>query len=123
MFNSHKEKEIISELTRRSQLDQKLLNENKIEEWNIICKDNEQWLRQLINEYGWLDEERFDNSGELCAWLIVQHAQDLEFQKKCLNLMGKLPQTKERQEHIHYLTDRILVKEGKKQIFGTQYLI
>ncbi len=120
MFNSHKEKEIISELTRRSQLDQKLLNENKIEEWNIICKDNEQWLRQLINEYGWLDEERFDNSGELCAWLIVQHAQDLEFQKKCLNLMEKLPQTKERQEHIHYLTDRILVKEGKEQRYQTQ---
>ena len=32
-----------------------------------------------------------------------------------------MPKTKERNQHIAYLTDRILVKENKGQIYGTQF--
>ena len=60
--------------------------------------------------------------GEQYAWLIAQHSDDLKFQEQCLKLLEKQPSTIERRGHIAYLTDRILVKKKKKQIYGTQFM-
>ena len=38
-----------------------------------------------------------------------------------LDLLRNLPQTIERNGHITYLTDRILTKQNKKQLYGTQF--
>jgi hypothetical protein len=56
------------------------------------------------------------------AWLIALHADhDVEFQRTCRQ---RLEQAVERGEaparHLAYLTDRLLVHEGKKQRYGTQ---
>ena len=60
--------------------------------------------------------------GSNAAWLLVQHADaEPKFQRKCLDLMTKLPQDEVSQTDLAYLTDRVLLAEGKKQIYGTQF--
>ena len=56
------------------------------------------------------------------AWLLVQHCdEDKPFQKKCLKLMeALLPKGEVDKSDYAYLMDRVLVGEGKKQLYGTQ---
>lgn len=115
-------KGLFDELEKKFNLDQQLLKQNKILEYTENCYRNSEWLKQIVQEQGWLSDDKVSKQGELYAWLIVQHSDnDVEFQKLCLKLLKELPKTKERNQHIAYLTDRILVNEGKSQIYGTQF--
>lgn len=112
---------LFTELEERFKKDQELCKNNFGKDYVENCRKNSEWLKQIVSQEGWLSEEKVGKQGELYAWLIVQHSDDIEFQKLCLRLLNDLPKTKERNQHIAYLTDRILVKEDKKQIYGTQF--
>ena len=62
--------------------------------------------------------------GAFAVWLLVQHA-DLspKFQRKCLDLMAKVPPDEISRSNFAYLTDRVLLAEGKKQLYGTQFTL
>jgi len=79
------------------------------------------WLKEIVSRMDWPSEIKVGKQGELYAWLITQHSRDIGFQKLCLGLLEDLPETRERNQHVGYLTDRILVNENKKQIYGTQF--
>jgi hypothetical protein len=113
---------LFEELRKRFESDQRLLNEENNSKFYQICRENSDWIKKIINNNGWLSDNIVGKQGELYAWLIVQHSPDIMFQKSCLDKLKKLPRTKDRDEHIYYLTDRILIKEGKKQIYGTQFV-
>src|SRR5436190_193472 len=54
--------------------------------------------------------------------LLVQHAdQDRSFQKKCLRLMEAAPDGEVSKQDVAFLTDRVLLADGKKQRYGTQF--
>ena len=59
----------------------------------------------------------------LAAFLMVQHAdRDPDFQKKCLPLLEAAVQATEASgSHYAYLTDRVLLAEGKPQRYGSQF--
>jgi hypothetical protein len=62
--------------------------------------------------------------GASAAWLLVQHADaDPAFQRQCLDLMAKLPKEEVSQPNVAYLTDRVLLAEGKAQMYGTQFVV
>jgi hypothetical protein len=111
----------------KQQLDKRFMedqNLSKKKEWamaNRIAKINSDWLKKVIKEYGWPSSDIVGTYGEQAAWLIAQHSPDLEFQKTCPKLLKNSPKTKEREQHIAYLMDRILVSSGKKQVYGTQF--
>ena len=104
------------ELIKRFKKDQKALNE-----YYRLSEDNSKWLKAIIDKCSWPSADVVGEEGEHAAWLIAQHSKDIEFQERCLELMKKLPYSNERKEHIEYLTDRILIKQGKEQKFGTQF--
>ena len=112
---------LLNELKERFELDQKLLLKKDWETLKQIYRENSSWLKKIIHSQGWLSEKIVGEQGELYAWLIVQHSDDFNFQKSCLKLLKNLPKTKERNQHVAYLTDKILTKENKKQIYGTQF--
>ncbi len=114
---------LFEELKKRFEEDQKLLRGERLKEWDSLRKENSLWLKEIVDRDGWVSNKIVGEQGELYAWLIVQHSDDLSFQKYCLEQLKVLPVTKERMEHIMYLTDRILIKEGKHQIYGTQKTI
>jgi hypothetical protein len=78
-------------------------------------------LVRIIERHGWPGATLVGKDGAQAAWLIVQHADhDRDFQRSCLGLMEKARAGEVEGKHIAYLTDRILVGEGKPQKFGTQ---
>ena len=101
--------------------DQKM---RKSEKWNSkIDLENTKRLKEIIIEYGWPTFELVGKEGSYAAWLIAQHADhDLKFQKKCLQLIKQAVNNSEVEKScVAYLSDRVLVHERKKQLYGTQF--
>lgn len=87
-----------------------------------IDAENTKRLGEIIDRFGWPTKRLVGADGANAAWLIVQHA-DLnpQFQRKCLDLMAKAPRDEIARQDFAYLTDRVLLAEGKKQVYGTQF--
>lgn len=87
-----------------------------------VDEENTKWLKNVIATHGWPTISLVDKDGAQAAWLLVQHADaDPEFQRQCLDLMNELPQHEVSQTNLAFLTDRVLLSEGKKQLYGTQF--
>lgn len=88
-----------------------------------VDKESSVFMKDLVRQLG--DFPRSSVFGqEVChkAWCLVQHCDDdLAFQKKCLAYMKALPKGEVWEIDIAYLEDRVLVAEGKKQLYGTQF--
>ena len=84
-------------------------------------EENTKRLAEIVDQHGWPTITLVGPDGANAAWLLVQHAdRDRPFQRKCLDLMTKLPKQEVPQRDLAYLTDRVLLGEGKKQLYGTQ---
>lgn len=85
--------------------------------------ENTAWLKKLVENHGWPTKTQVGFDGAVAAWILVQHSDaEPKFQRKCLDRMVKLPKDEVSQANVAYLTDRVLLHEGKKQIYGTQYI-
>jgi hypothetical protein len=88
-----------------------------------IDEENSSWLKEIVESEGWPTVSLVGKDGANAAWLLVQHSdRDPAFQRKCLDLMSALPKNEASQKDIANLTDRVLLKEGKKQRYGTQFI-
>jgi hypothetical protein len=85
---------------------------------------NREWLKGEIEKKGWPGFSLVGYDGSDAAWLLVQHADaDLAFQKKAMKLLEDAVKRKDvRPVNLAYLTDRVLCAEGKKQVYGTQFI-
>ncbi len=89
-----------------------------------IDRDNTEWLKGIINDRGWLTYSEVGIDGGDAAWLLVQHADaDPIFQRQCLDLMMAVPPEEMSRSSLALLTDRVLLAEGEKQIYGTQFVV
>lgn len=89
-----------------------------------VDEDNTTWLKGVVEKHGWPTNTRVGTDGADAAWLLVQHADhDPKFQRHCLDLMVKLPKDEVSQSNLAYLTDRVLLAEGRKQLYGTQFTV
>ena len=87
-----------------------------------IARTNATWLNTLVRNQGWPTISQVGRKGANAAWLLVQHADaDPKLQRFCLDAMGHLPKREVSQVDSAYLTDRVLLAEGKKQRYGTQF--
>jgi hypothetical protein len=86
-----------------------------------VDRRNTARMREIVARAGWPDKELVGQDGAQAAWLLVQHSDDLAFQRHCLVLME---QAADRglvdPAHVAYLTDRVRMKEGRPQLYGTQ---
>jgi hypothetical protein len=87
-----------------------------------VDAENTERMNQIVDQYGWPTAALVGTDGANAAWLLVQHADSSpQFQRKCLNLMTKVPRGEVSLADVAYLTDRVLLAEGKKQLYGTQF--
>jgi Family of unknown function (DUF6624) len=86
---------------------------------------NTVWLKALVTRVGWPDSVRFGADGARAAFLIVQHADaDPAFQAAMLPLLAAAAQRGEiARTELAYLVDRVRVKQGSPQVYGTQYAV
>jgi len=101
-----------------------LSNEGIIEsnEDDTLDRRNTERMKEIVDKIGWPTISRFGEEISNAAWLLVQHAdQDVEFQKRCLDLIKDLPQGEVSKRNLAYLEDRARVNEGRPQLYGTQF--
>ena len=91
-------------------------------EMHLVDSKNTARIKEIVAEFGWPTKSLVGEDGATAAWLLVQHAdRDTKFQRRCLDLMKAAPKGEVSSVEVAYLTDRVLVNEGKKQLYGTQF--
>jgi hypothetical protein len=115
-----------AELLHRSEQDQavRCMPEPDCEIVATVDADNLAWLKEVLAEVGWPGQSMVGEDGAHAAWLLAQHAdQDPAFQRRCLELLTQAVASGEAAPAaLAYMTDRVLLTEGKAQEYGTQFV-
>src|SRR3546814_810989 len=92
-------------------------------DWDAVDVSNQERLAEIFDEHGWPGWSLVGQDGSTAAWAIVQHADlDLDFQRRGLELLEAAVDAGDASPgDLAYLTDRVLVAEGKPQVYGTQW--
>lgn len=89
-------------------------------EMNKIDRENEAEVIQILDEYGWLGSDVVGGKGNTTLFLVIQHA-PLETQQKYLPMMRQaVKDGAARGSSLALLEDRVNLRTGKKQIYGSQ---
>ena len=112
------------ELLRRAARDQRARRAVDADTAPMLRVDAENlpWLKGVVEAKGWPTRSMVGEDASRAAWLLVQHAdRDPAFQRHCLELLIAAAADGEvsRQE-VAYLTDRVYLAEGRRQVYGTQ---
>ncbi|HEY6562853.1 MAG TPA: DUF6624 domain-containing protein, partial [Pirellulaceae bacterium] len=85
---------------------------------------NTEFMKATLKEFGWPGISLVGREASAAAWLLVQHADhDPEFQAEALELLTEAYGEGEATgQQVAYLTDRVRLKQGKKQVYGTQFV-
>jgi hypothetical protein len=81
-----------------------------------------QTLKEIINLHGWPSKKQIGGKGIQSAFVLVQHSQDLAFQQDMLPfiIQSYLDKDGIEGQDVAQFTDKVSIKLGKKQVFGTQ---
>lgn len=121
------------ELVSMAQSDQSIRNDIAKIGWNtpppelleklrLIDAKNTKRLKEIIEQYAWVNENLVGRSGVSAAFLIVQHSSDLKFQEAMLPHLKRSFLNGEgvSGQEFALLQDRVLVHQNKLQLYGTQ---
>lgn len=77
---------------------------------------NNDLIKHIIKKHGYPTQKLIDKKGMKAFWLLIQHQDnDVKLQEQCLKYCDFEDKNKA------FLTDRVLVSKGKKQLYGTQF--
>jgi hypothetical protein len=80
-------------------------------------------VTSIIDKYGWLGPEEIGDDGCQTLFIVIQHA-DLQTQEKYFPVLKAAVRAgKARQSRLAILEDRILLRKGQKQIYGSQLFL
>jgi len=86
----------------------------------FIDSSNLVQVEALIAKYGWLGKSFVGEQGNNTIFLVIQHS-DLATQEKYFPMLKNSVVNKEsRASDLALLEDRILMRQGKKQVYGSQ---
>ncbi len=81
---------------------------------------NQMEVIQILEKYGWLSQDFVGKKASAAIFLVIQHA-DLSIQEKYLPVMRQAVKNgAARIEDLALLEDRVLMRQGKRQIYGSQ---
>lgn len=81
-------------------------------------------IQQIIDEFGWLGEVEIGSEANQTLFLTIQHVDDLIVQEKYLPIIEQAVNNGNAEAwQFAFLTDRILMNQGKFQIYGSQIII
>jgi len=77
-------------------------------------------VKSILDSRGWLGADIVGEKGNSCLFLVIQHA-DLSTQEKYLPMMREAVKSgNARASSLALLEDRVALRQGKKQIYGSQ---
>lgn len=78
-------------------------------------------LKATIEKHGWPGIALVGKDGAEAAFVLAQHCRDADLQSKCLKLLTAAVKAKDASPaNLAYLTDRVKVAAGEKQVYGTE---
>jgi hypothetical protein len=81
-------------------------------------------VAKIIDKYGWLGKDKIGKQANETLFLGIQHIDDLVVQSKYLPVVKDAVKKGDAEPwHLAFLTDRILMNQGKKQVYGTQKIL
>ena len=88
---------------------------------NEIDAENQKTISEILENYGWPNKDEFGSFGPAeVIFLVIQHA-DLNHQKQYFEMVEQAVRAGDlKADSFALLQDRILVREGKEQIYGSQ---
>jgi len=94
--------------------------------WKTIAeKDSINLIKvtRILDEHGWLGPDEIGRQGNSTLFLVIQHA-DLPTQEKYLPMMREAVKNKKAMPSaLALLEDRVALRQGKKQIYGSQIML
>lgn len=83
-----------------------------------------EWLRAALARDGWPVRALYGDSASDGAFLIVQHSSDTAWQRQMLPVLDSLGRAALiSRSDVALLTDRVRQRQGRLQVYGTQYSI
>jgi hypothetical protein len=77
-------------------------------------------VEKILDEHGWLGEDIIGARANRTFFLVIQHS-NLEAQEKYLPMMrGAVKKGNANPSDLALLEDRVALRQGKKQIYGSQ---
>lgn len=96
-------------------------NPKLIREMETVDKSNIGRVKAILNQFGWPGKNLVGEKASAATWTVVHHA-DIATQKLYLDLMTQAADAGElRWALVAQTIDRIAVREGRKQTYGTQF--
>jgi hypothetical protein len=91
-------------------------------DYRRVTTMNADRLGEIMDEYGWPTISLVGAEPARRAWLIAQHAdRQLDLQRRALELMDRAAAAGQAGlDQVAMLLDRVLINEGRKQIYATQ---
>lgn len=81
---------------------------------------NQVIVSPILDTYGWLGPDKVGFMGTQTLFLVIQHA-SLEIQEKYLPMMQQaVKEGKALARDLAFLEDRVALRQGKKQLYGSQ---
>jgi len=109
----------IAEIEKKYGWDSKEMQDH----WKIINeKDSINLIKvkSILDQYGWLGADIVGGQGNSTLFLVIQHS-DLATQEKYLPMMREaVKNSKAQGSSLALLEDRVALRQGKKQIYGSQ---
>ena len=100
-----------------------VLSDAQIAEMNRVDALHAARVRQIVKEFGWPGQSLVGDDGAHGVWLLVQHFEIVD-QDEYLPLMAKAVSAGEADaKNYAYLLDRVRLRHGQSQLYGTQYHI
>ena len=90
--------------------------------WRRLTAEHGDRLAEFMAAYGWPTEALVGAEASRCAWKIAQHAdRQLDVQRRALDLLAAAATDGQASPRdLAMLRDRVLVNEGRPQVYGTQ---
>lgn len=102
------------------QFDKPLDRAELIRLMNVTDAVHSNSLSQILDKYGWPIVSEFGSEAAEFSFLIIQHA-DAGTQKKYFPLLQRAAEQGEASlQNVAMMKDRILMREGRPQLYGTQ---
>lgn len=86
-----------------------------------VDRENAEKVCKIVDTYGWLGPDAIGSEGNQTLFLAIQHVNDQLIQEKYLPILQEAVNSGNAEGWQYaFLTDRILMNKGEKQIYGTQ---
>ncbi|MGI8542145.1 MAG: VWA domain-containing protein [Aridibacter sp.] len=127
--NKNLKSELLKMQNAQTDLNEKVLtnsgkNQQFVKELNKLSRQHLIRLCGILKENGWLRKETVDTEGLEAALFIIRNSNDVEIQREIFPVMVEATQKGFiSKANLASLIDRIRIKSGGRQIFGTQIKI